>query len=76
MGLDGGFESTSHFKDTAIPSLRGKPKPGSLLMANDGPSEKKKSKQLHNWLNRRHFLKGIHLKIDVASVGILCFILP
>ena len=38
IGLDLGFESTSHFKDTGMPSLIGKPKPGSLDMAKEGVS--------------------------------------
>lgn len=36
----GGFESTSHFKDTSIPSLKGYPKPGVREIANDGVSAK------------------------------------
>lgn len=40
-GVLGGFESTSHFKDTSMPSLKGYPKPGVRDMANDGVSEKK-----------------------------------
>lgn len=35
----GGFESTSHFNETGIPSRSGKPKPGVLVMANDGVSK-------------------------------------
>lgn len=38
IGADLGFESTSHIKDTCIPSRIGKPKPGSLDMANEGVS--------------------------------------
>lgn len=38
MAVDGGFESTSHFSDTGIPSRRGYPKPGVLVIANDGVS--------------------------------------
>lgn len=38
MGAALGFASTSHFKETGIPSLIGNPKPGSLDMANDGVS--------------------------------------
>lgn len=34
----GGFESTSHFKDTAMPSLKGYPKPGVRVIAKDGVS--------------------------------------
>lgn len=37
-----GFASTSHFRDTGIPSRIGKPKPGSLDIANEGVSEMKK----------------------------------
>lgn len=39
-GVLGGFESTSHFKDTSIPSLNGYPKPGVREIANDGVSAK------------------------------------
>lgn len=37
-GDDGGFESTSHFKETEIPSLIGIPNPGILLIPNEGVS--------------------------------------
>lgn len=40
IGLAFGFESTSHFRETGIPSRIGNPKPGSRDMANDGVSEK------------------------------------
>ena len=34
----GGLESTSHLSDTGIPSRNGYPKPGVLVIANDGVS--------------------------------------
>lgn len=37
-GEDGGFESTSHFKDTGIPSRIGMPNPGFLLIPKEGVS--------------------------------------
>jgi hypothetical protein len=44
----GGFESTSHLRDTGIPSRNGYPKPGVRVMAKDGVSkgETKKEKQV------------------------------
>lgn len=38
IGKARGFASTSHFRDTGIPSVIGNPKPGSLEIANDGVS--------------------------------------
>ena len=38
----GGFESTSHFNETGIPSRNGYPKPGVRVMANDGVSTEAK----------------------------------
>jgi len=37
-GDDGGFESTSHFSDTGMPSLIGMPNPGIRLIPNEGVS--------------------------------------
>ena len=37
-GVLDGFESTSHLRVTGIPSLSGYPKPGVLVIANDGVS--------------------------------------
>lgn len=37
-GVLGGFESTSHFSDTSMPSRSGYPKPGVREIANDGVS--------------------------------------
>jgi len=44
-GLAGGLESTSHFKETGMPSLKGNPNPGTRLMANDGLSVKWRAEQ-------------------------------
>lgn len=44
IGAALGLASTSHFKDTGIPSRMGIPKPGSLEMAKDGVSATKKRK--------------------------------
>lgn len=41
IGAARGFESTSHFKETGIPSRIGNPKPGSREIAKDGVSETK-----------------------------------
>jgi hypothetical protein len=41
-GDDGGLESTSHFRDTEIPSLIGIPNPGILLIPKEGVSISKK----------------------------------
>jgi hypothetical protein len=40
-----GFESTSHFRDTGIPSRNGYPKPGVRVMAKDGVSEVEKKRE-------------------------------
>lgn len=42
-GDDGGFESTSHFRDTGRPSLIGIPNPGIRLIPKDGVSVNKTS---------------------------------
>lgn len=43
IGFDTGLESTSHLSDTEIPSVIGKPNPGTLLIPKEGVSEKNKS---------------------------------
>lgn len=40
MGLALGLASTSHFRETGIPSRMGKPNPGSREIPNDGVSVK------------------------------------
>lgn len=56
-GVDGGLESTSHFNETGIPTVRGVPNPGILLIPKEGVSETKiqhsnyNSKAFFNYLN-------------------------
>ena len=49
-GDDGGFESTSHLRDTEILSLIGIPNPGILLIPNEGVSINMKN-QFYTLLN-------------------------
>lgn len=56
-GVDGGFESTSHLRDTEILSLIGIPNPGILLIPKEGVSRNTKIqlKKIVEYKNMRDY---------------------